>query len=497
MKTVLMALVAMLLAAGCGGGGGPADGGGGGNPTGPDAVAAVIVAPSEIALNVGDSRQMEVTLRNAQGHVLHGRQITWSSGDASKITVTSSGLVRAMGAGTTTVMASAEGRNATARIVVTVPDPVVHRVELDTIAQDIEEGSSRQFSAIAYDADNNVVTGRGIRWSSSDPGSVSVEADGRATALRTGTVSITATIDGRSASATIRVFANHGFDLAFGSAEVAAPDELFTLDLNDPQALATPLFPMGRPASHVAPSPDGSRIAFVVYAESGGSAWPATVFVADRDGGNPLRLTWNDARNSSPAWSPDGRQIAFSSQVLGEPADVWVMDIDGSNAVNLTADQPGASKRSPAWSPHLGDGGYRIAYSCEAGGSSQLWTMRVDGTDKRLITGDASFFDSDPAWSPDGLTIAFQRSGAATFGDLYLVSATGGPARALMTGNALANGQFAPAWSPDGRLIAFASRHEDGEHDQIYTVWSDGTRIARRTTGPRIHSDPAWIMKRE
>lgn len=487
MRLVLMLMSVSLVVAGCGGGGS----GSGGNPPSAGAVASVVVTPAELTLNVGDSRQLQATMRDAQGSALQGRAVTWTSGDASKIAVTAEGLVSALRAGTTTVTASAEGRSATARIAIVAPHVPVDRVALDVVSEIIEEGDSLQLTATAFDAGDNVITGRGIRWSSSDPGTVSVEVDGRVTALRPGVVSVTATIDGESAAATVRVVANYAFDLLYAVADVAAPEELQSLDLNDPAAMAMPVFPPGRPASHGAPSPDGARIAFVVY----GDSWPSTIFVADRNGGNAQPLTSGSARNTAPAWSPDGRRIAFSSQVLGARADIWVVNVDGSNAVNVTADQPDGSKRTPAWSPQLGGGGYRIAYSLEGGGFSHLWTMGADGSDKRPVTSNPEHFDSEPAWSPDGNTLVFQRTGAATFGDLYLVSSTGGFGRPLMPGNALAYAQLGPAWSPDGRLIAFASNHSDGEHYEIWTVWSDGTRLARRTSAPISHSDPAWIKK--
>jgi len=485
MRIVLMLIAVPLVVAGCGGGGS------GSSPPSAGPVATVVVAPSELTLNVADVRQLQATVRDAQGSALQGRTVTWTSGNSSTIAVTAEGLVSALRVGTTTVTASAEGKSATARIAVLAPHVSVDRVALDVVSEIIEEGDSLQLTATAFDAGDNVITGRGIRWSSSDPGTVSVEVDGRATALRPGVVSVTATIDGESAAATIHVVANYAFDLLYAVADVAVPEELQSLDVNDPAAVAMPVFPPGRPASHGAPSPDGARIAFVAH----GDNWPSTIVVADRTGGNAQPLTSGSARNTAPAWSPDGRRIAFSSQVLGARADIWVMNADGSNAVNLTADQPDGSKRTPAWSPQLGGGGYSIAYSLEGGGFSHLWTMNADGSDKRPVTSNPEYFDSEPAWSPDGNTLVFQRTGAATFGDLYVVSSTGGFGRPLMPGHALAYGQLAPAWSPDGRLIAFASNHADGERYEIWTVWSDGTRLARRTSAPISHSDPAWIKK--
>ncbi len=490
MRGLLLLIGTAAALAGCQGGGeGAAD------APQPGAVAVVSVTPAELALNVGDSRQLAATLRDASGGPLLGKAITWSSGDASKVTVAADGTVHALATGTVSVTATAEGKSAAAKVVVLAPPVTVDRVSLDVVSESIEEGSSLQLTATAFDAANNVIAGRGVRWSSSDADTASVEVDGRVTALRAGVVSITATIDGRSAAATLRVLSSYAFDLLYTAADVAAADALYVLDLNDPAGVPIPVFPPGKHASHGTPSPDGTRIAFVVYGEQSGNTWPSAIYVADRNGADAERVFANDARNAEPAWSPDGRQIAFSSQLLGGAADIWVMDADGSDAANLTADQPNSSERSPAWSPSLGDDGYRIAYSLEAGGTSHVWTMRADGSDKQAVTASADHFDREPAWSPDGSTLVFQRSGAATFGSLYLVSRTGGPVRALMSSRTFVNGQFGPAWSPDGRVVAFTAKPLGAEHEQVWTVWADGTRLARRTSEAKIHADSAWIRK--
>ncbi len=495
MKTLLMMMAVVLVATGCGGGSESGSGGGGDGPPPASApVATVMVTPADLTLDAGQSLRLAVSLLDAQGAALQGRAVAWSSDDASKVTVTADGVVRAVAVGTATVTAMAEGRSATSRVLVRAAAGAVDHVALNAISETVIEGSSRQLTATAFDANNNVIAGRGVRWSSSESGIVSVEPDGMIIALRVGVVSVTATIDGRSASATIRVSANWQFDLMYGAADVGVLDELHTLDITDPAAQPLPVFSPGRQATHGTPSPDGTRIAFVVHGEWNGSTWASMIFVANRDGSNPQRLTWNAARNTEPAWSPDGRQIAFTSQPWGEAADIWVMGIDGSNAVKVTADQEG-SKRSAAWSPQPVNGHTRLAYSQETGGSAYIWSMRTDGTDRQLLTGDASYFDTEPAWSPDGRTLVFQRTGNATFGDLYLVGSTGGPTRALTPHNPLMHGQFGAAWSPDGRLIAFSSKHQDGQHYQIWTVWSDGTRLAQRTTDLRTHSDPSWIVK--
>ena len=230
------------------------------------------------------------------------------------------------------------------------------------------------------------------------------------------------------------------------------------------------------------------RIAYVVR-----TATETAIYAAYRAGGTGVRLTTSPGTWDQPAWSPDGTQIAFRGREPGQGADIWVMAADGSAPVNLTASHGATSQSSPAWSPRPIDGSYRIAYSHSEGGMGHLWTMRADGTDKRQVTSSTINYDDMPDFSPDGSLLVFLRSGPGIFGDLYVVESTGGTGRALMPFiGPIAGPQLEPSFSPDGNLVAFVSRHAD-EHYQIYTVWSNGTRLVRRTSDPFDHSSPAWI----
>jgi Tol biopolymer transport system component len=109
------------------------------------------------------------------------------------------------------------------------------------------------------------------------------------------------------------------------------------------------------------------------------------------------QLDWKDG---SPAWSPDGSRIAFSSERDGN-AEIYVMKADGSGMTRLT--HTSADERDPAWSPD----GRTIAFITGRTGKTELSTMKPDGSDqKKLLSmdrGDAA----EPRWSPDGSTIAF------------------------------------------------------------------------------------------
>jgi Tol biopolymer transport system component len=180
-----------------------------------------------------------------------------------------------------------------------------------------------------------------------------------------------------------------------------------------------------------------------------------------RDGANQLRLT-SKLPTTNPAWSPDGRHIAFTrNEDIGEYTtlsadDVFVMDADGSDVEQLTADQVGVHSGQPAWSPD----GTRIAFVRGASVPTALvvrpgsvFVMYADGSDVQRLT--RGWLDARPAWSPDGREIAFSRSKrfASSSRAIWVMDADGGRLRELTHAAKSLDG--APAWSPDGARIAF------------------------------------------
>ena len=200
------------------------------------------------------------------------------------------------------------------------------------------------------------------------------------------------------------------------------------------------------------------------------------------DGSDVLNLTNHEKADRQPAWSPDGRQIAFSSNRDSGDGDIYVMDSDGSDVLNLTNHEK--ADRQPAWSPD----GRQIAFSSNRDGNFDIYVMDSDGSDVLNLTNHEMTNEQSPAWSPDGRQIAFSSNRDGNF-DIYVMDSDGSDVLNL-TNHEMTNEQ-SPAWSPDGRQIAFSS-NRDGNFD-IYVMDSDGSDVLNLTNHDRRdHKSPAW-----
>ena len=161
-----------------------------------------------------------------------------------------------------------------------------------------------------------------------------------------------------------------------------------------------------------------------------------------------------------PSWSPDGSKVAFVS--AGESGNIWVVDADWRNAVQLTDTE--SAESHPVWSPD----GDRLAYLVESGRDLHLFTMRGDGSERRRVT-DLSVVDAQVSWSPDGTQLAFA-STASGNAEIYVVKAAGGEAANLTNSE---SAETSPNWSPDGNTIVYDSNRY--EPAQIWSMNSDGT----------------------
>ncbi|MBT7097946.1 TolB family protein [Candidatus Poribacteria bacterium] len=192
------------------------------------------------------------------------------------------------------------------------------------------------------------------------------------------------------------------------------------------------------------------------------------------------------AMNEYPAWSHDGRTIAYSATPNWEPERLYLMDADGSN-VRPISDGPG--DWVPTWSPHDD----AIAFSSGRNGPqrSSVYVADLDtGAQTRLTT--LNTVASQPSWRPGGGAIAYV-SDREGFSDLHIMDEQG---RHLIQLTDTETSDTTPTWHPREGLIAFASWDtvlEDGDvSGDIHTIRDDGSGERRVTDHPAWDYDPQW-----
>lgn len=172
----------------------------------PIPVASVTVTPATSNLQVGGTVQLAASTRDANGNVLTGRALAWSSSNTGIATISTAGLVTAVSAGTATLSATSEGRVGNATVVVTAAGPApVATVTVTPSNSSLQVGGTVQLTAVTRDAAGNVLTGRVIAWSSSSPTIASITANGLVTAVSAGAATLSATSEGRSGTSTVTV----------------------------------------------------------------------------------------------------------------------------------------------------------------------------------------------------------------------------------------------------------------------------------------------------
>jgi TolB protein len=220
-------------------------------------------------------------------------------------------------------------------------------------------------------------------------------------------------------------------------------------------------------------SPDGREVAF--------SSGARIVYTMNADGSGLTDLT-PDATvvHEAPSWSPEGTQLALTSQPFGSLQSIWKMNADGTSPVSLFT---GDGSENPAWSPD----GTRIAYWQVVGGSGSIWVMNQDGSGQTQLTSPPSGRDELPNWSPDGTKIAFDSTRDGT-DQIYVMKADGQGITQLTNSGSGSN--WGPAWSPDGTKIVFTSTRDGNA--QIYTMNADGSDQTRLTNNTASDSEPDW-----
>src|SRR5437763_4681467 len=166
-------------------------------------VAAVTVSPASASVPAGQTVQLSATPKDASGNALTGRTVTWASSNTSVATVSSSGLVHGVVAGSASITATSEGKSGSSAITVTaVP---VATVTVSPASATVFVGQTLQLSATPKDANGNTLTGRTITWGSSNNTVATVSSSGLVSGVATGSATITATSETKSGTSAITV----------------------------------------------------------------------------------------------------------------------------------------------------------------------------------------------------------------------------------------------------------------------------------------------------
>ncbi len=168
-------------------------------------VATVSVTPPSGEVVVTQTLQLTANPKDAQGGTLVGRSIAWSTSDATRATVSSTGLVTGVAPGAATITASADGKSGTSSI--TVKPKPVGAVIVSPGQVSVEAGQTRQLTAQVTDDQGNVLSGRPITYSSDNPAIATVSAAGVVTGVAIGSAKITATSEGKTGTADVSVTA--------------------------------------------------------------------------------------------------------------------------------------------------------------------------------------------------------------------------------------------------------------------------------------------------
>ena len=205
----------------------------------------------------------------------------------------------------------------------------------------------------------------------------------------------------------------------------------------------------------------------------------AEIFLVNAKGQGARNLTQSKSENSYPAWSPDGKKIAFASDRDGA-MNIYVMDADGGNVKQLTKGTD--RSRAPAWSPD----GKKIVFGRTAGDGCGLFVMDCDGGNLKQIGEDDGW---DPAWSPDGKKILFTSRRNGDGFRIYVMDADGSNVKQL-TNNANSFGSVYPCYSPDGKKIMWSDG--DGDSLEIHVADANGKNAKKLTQLGGFNTFATW-----
>jgi TolB protein len=206
------------------------------------------------------------------------------------------------------------------------------------------------------------------------------------------------------------------------------------------------------------------------------------IYVMDADGANAVNLTNHPSSDRHPTWSPDGSAIVFASRRDDNVFDIYRLDVETGAVTRLT--NQGANT-GPAWSPD----GARIAFVSDRFGDKDIMVMNADGSHQIQLTVDVHI-DDQPTWSPDGGAIAFvsDASGSRT---IYVIDSFDGSEVLTLTDKD--SEDFQPSWLGNSAysLLLFTSTRS-GNQDIYVIDPATGEQLRQLTSDISAERQPSW-----
>jgi serine/threonine protein kinase len=254
----------------------------------------------------------------------------------------------------------------------------------------------------------------------------------------------------------------------------------------------TPLTALENGSCQPAWSPDGKLLVFISpctkradFFETG--YVDSSLYLMNADGTNITQLTNVPGADFDPAWSPDGKRIAFASMRDGNK-QIYTLDVASLAVVRLTVTEPGTETSQPAWSPD----GKLIAYMVKRVSTYQVWVMDDTGQrNQQLVRSGQTIWDFNPIWSPDGAFLLFSERRSSGFSPPWLMRipypVSGDPLRLNQFPQPIEDLEY----SPDGLWLVAEGTDAAGNRDIYFMTITAGNRT-RLTNHDAVDFDPTW-----